>query len=39
MSEPEFELQIDRLVLHGVPSYQRERIAEAIVAEIERLVA
>ena len=39
MSAPELDLHIDRLVLHDLPSSQRDRVAAAIVAEIERLVA
>jgi len=32
------ELQIDELILHGLPSGQRDRIAAAVEAELQRLV-
>ena len=32
------ELQIDELILHGLPYGQRNRIAEAVEAELQRLV-
>jgi hypothetical protein len=35
----ELELHIERLVLHDLPGHQRHRIAAAITAELERLVA
>jgi hypothetical protein len=34
----DFELHIERLVLHDVPGHQRHRIAAAITAELVRLV-
>jgi hypothetical protein len=32
------ELQIDELILHGLPSWQRDRIAAAVEAELQRLL-
>jgi hypothetical protein len=32
------ELQIDELILHGLPCGQRDRIAAAVEAELQRLV-
>jgi len=32
------ELHIDELILHGLPSWQRDRIAAAVKAELQRLL-
>jgi hypothetical protein len=39
MSAPELDLYIERLVLEKLSPSERERVATALVAELERLVA
>ena len=36
--EPSLELHIERLVLHGVPSKDRDRVGAALQAELSRLL-